>query len=92
MGTARRSARTVAHALGIQLKFGNGTAKGVAVHTQLARGLALVSLAILQHRQNEPLLEFTHRFRIKNVAFVHLKDKSFQLVFHPPPRFRTFTT
>ena len=82
MGTARRSARTVAHALGIQLKFGNGTAKGVAVHTQLARGLALVSLAILQHRQNEPLLEFTHAFRIGYAVLVHLQDQSFQLIFH----------
>src|SRR5450759_174247 len=40
MGTARRPARIVAQAPGIQFKFGDGTAQGVAVHTQLACGLA----------------------------------------------------
>src|ERR1019366_6508926 len=85
MGAAWRPARTVAQALGIQLQLGDGTAKGVAVHAQLARGLALVSLAVLQHRENESLLEFTHAFGIGDAVLVHLQDQSFQLIFHNAP-------
>src|ERR1039458_5093109 len=88
MGAAWRPARTVAQALGIQLQLGDGTAKGVAVHAQLARGLALVSLAVLQHRENESLLEFTHAFGIGDAVFVHLQDQSFQLIFHNASLFR----
>ena len=82
VGAARRPARTVTQAFGVQLKFGDGAAQGVAVHTQLARSLALVALAFLQHRENESLLEFTHAFGIGYAVFVHLQDQSFQLIFH----------
>src|ERR1019366_3797998 len=82
MGAARRPARTMTQAFGIQLKFGDGTAEGVAVHAQLARGLALITLAFLQHRENESLLEFAHAFGISYAVFVHLQDQSFQLIFH----------
>jgi hypothetical protein len=52
------------------------------VHSKLASGAALISLIFLEHRQDEPLLEFTHGLGIQNVAFVHLHNKGFELISH----------
>jgi len=52
------------------------------MHPQLARGPALVSIIFLKDGENEPLFEFSYCFRIKNIAFVHLQDKRFQLISH----------
>src|ERR1035438_10406375 len=64
VGAARRPARTVTQAFGVQLKFGDGAAQGVAVHTQLARSLALVALAFLQHRAEERRVGIECRSRL----------------------------
>jgi len=66
----------------VEVKFGDGTAESVAVHTQLACGLALVALIFLQHRKDEALLEFANCLRVEDSAFVHLQYQGFQLVFH----------
>jgi hypothetical protein len=76
----------------INLEFLHGAAEGVAVHIQLPRGFALVAPIFFEHGHNKTLLEFTDRFRVENIAFIHLKNKRFQLIFHLLPRFRTFTT
>ncbi len=52
------------------------------MHSEFSRGAALISLILLQHRQDESLLELPYTFRIKNVAAVHLQDECFQLIFH----------
>jgi len=52
------------------------------VHAQFARGAALVALILLQHCQDEALLEFAHGFRIEDIAFVHLHDEGFELISH----------
>lgn len=52
------------------------------MHSQLARGPALVSIVFLEHREDESLLEFPYRFGIQNIAFVHLQDERFELISH----------
>ncbi len=81
-GAAWRPFGTRAERPDINLKFLHGAAQGVAVHAQFAGGLALVAAILLEHGHNETLFEFTNGFRIKDVAFVHLQDECFQLVFH----------
>src|SRR5271165_6138431 len=78
----RRPACSRAQFFGVEFELRDSAAESVAVHAQLARGLALVSLAVLQHGQNEFLLEFTDGFRISDAALVHLQNQSFQLVSH----------
>ena len=52
------------------------------MHSKLARGAALIAFIFFENRRNEALLEFSDRFRIKNVALIHLVYECFQLVFH----------
>ena len=66
----------------VNLELGNRAAQRVPVHSQFARRAALVALVLLQHSQDEALLELPHRFGVKNIAFVHLQDECFQLIFH----------
>jgi hypothetical protein len=58
----------------------------------LPRGLALIAAVFFEHSYDEAFLKLTDRFRIEDVAFVHLKNECFQLIFHLLPRFRTITT
>jgi hypothetical protein len=69
----------------VNLQFGNGAAQGVAMHPQLTRGPALVSVVFLQHCEDEPLLEFAYRLGVQNIAFVHLQDECFELISHGIP-------
>jgi hypothetical protein len=55
------------------------------MHSQLASGPALISTVFLEHRQDEPLLEFAYRLGIKNIALVHLQDECFELISHGIP-------
>jgi hypothetical protein len=57
----------------------------------LPRCLALIAAVFFEHGHDEAFLKLTDRFRIEDIAFVHLKDECFQLIFHLLPRFRTFT-
>ena len=52
------------------------------MHSQLTCGPALISIVFLQHGKDEPLLEFSDRLRVKNIAFVHLQDECFELISH----------
>ncbi len=60
----------------------HGAAKRIAVHAQFASCLALVAAILFEHGDNETLFEFPNRFRVENVAFVHLQNECFQLIFH----------
>src|SRR5271165_5335343 len=82
VSAARRATRAAAQFSDVEPELGDGAAESVAMHAQLARGLALVSLAVLQHGKNELLLEFANGFGVGDTTFVHLHDQSFQLVFH----------
>ena len=82
VGATRRTAPSAPQGFGVELELGNGAAEGVAVHAKLARGFALVPVAVLQHRENELLLEFADGFGIGNTASVHMHNQSFQLIFH----------
>ena len=66
----------------INLQFADSATQGVAVHSQLAGGAALVALVFLENSQDEPFFEFPHALRVKNVAAVHLQNECFQLIFH----------
>jgi len=88
----RRTFGTGAQRTNVDLKFLHGAAQRVPVHTQLPRRLALIAAVFFEHGYDKTLLEFPHRFRVENVAFVHLQYESFQLILHLPPRFRTLTT
>src|ERR1700722_483209 len=52
------------------------------MHPQLTGRAALVATVFLQHRKDEPLLEFPNRLGVQNIAFVHLQDECFELISH----------
>src|SRR5208282_578283 len=76
----------------INLELLHGSAERVPVHAQLSSGFALIAPVFFEHGYDEALLKLTNRLRIEDVAFVHLKNECFQLIFHLLPRFRTFRT
>ena len=82
MRAAWRTACSVAKSLGVELEFGDRAAESVAVHTELASSLALISVAVLQDRKDKFLFEFADGFGVGDTASVHLHHKSFQLIFH----------
>lgn len=79
---ARRTSCAISQAAHIELQFRDGPAKGVAMHAQLTRRLALVTVVLLKNVEEEALLEFAHRFRIQDPALVHLIHQRFELVLH----------
>jgi hypothetical protein len=79
---ARRTLAAIPKLTNVDLKLSDRAAEGVAVHVQFARGAALVALVLLQHGQDELLLELANRFRVENIAFVHLHDEGFELILH----------
>ncbi len=52
------------------------------MHAEFARGSTLVTSIFLEHREDEALFKFAYGFGVKNVAFVHLHDEGFKLIFH----------
>ncbi len=66
----------------IDLEFIDGSAQGVSVHAQFAGSTALVPFVFLKYGEDEALFKLSHTLRVEDVAFVHLQDKCFQLIFH----------
>lgn len=81
-GAAGRALHAIAELANINLQLGDGAAEGVAMHAKFASGAALIAAIFLEHGENKALLEFAYPFRIKNVAFIHLQDECFELIFH----------
>src|SRR5271163_1689549 len=75
----RRPLQSAAYLCRVQLQFGDGPAQGVAVHTQLARGLALIAAVPRQHFQNEAFLELAYGFGISDAAGLHVCHQTVQL-------------
>lgn len=67
-------ADSVADLGGIQVEFGEGAAKGVAMHTEFIRGFALVALMMREHFEDVPLFEFANGIHVRNACTVHLRD------------------
>ncbi len=82
VSTAGRATSPIAEAFGVEFELRDRAAQSVAVHAKLARGLALITIAVLQDRKNEFLLEFANGFGVSDAASIHLYDKCFQLIFH----------
>jgi hypothetical protein len=70
--TAGRTASTVAEFANIDLQFVNGAAQSIAVHSQLPGSAALIALVLFENGSDETSLKLTYRFRIKNVAAIHV--------------------
>lgn len=81
-GTARRTPAAIAELANVDLQFTDGAAQRVAMHPQLQGGAALIAFVLFEHRRDKPFFEFSDRFRIKNIAPVHLQYERFQLIFH----------
>ena len=81
-GTAWGTLHAVAQLANIDFQFGEGAAESVAVHAQLARGAALVAFVFLKHGQDKALFKLTNGLGVQNIAFVHLHDERFELIFH----------
>jgi len=79
---ARRPLCALAELSNVNLQFLHRAAQCIAVHAQFSRSFALVAPVLLEHGDDEPLLEFADCLRIENVAAVHLKNERFQLIFH----------
>ena len=69
----------------VKLQFGYGAAERVAMHAELAGGLALVAVILLEHGEDEPFFEFAYRLGVEDSALVHLQDECFQLILHDVP-------
>src|SRR5260370_5357303 len=80
-GTARRAPYAVQCAQ-INLQLGDGAAERITVHAQFAGSFTLVAAVFLQNSADKPLFEFVYCLRIKNSAFMHLLNKSFEIVLH----------
>jgi hypothetical protein len=81
-GAAWRTFNSIAELADVDLKLGERPAESVAVHPEFARGAALVALVFLEDGEDKTFLEFTHSLGVENVAFVHLQNQRFQLIFH----------
>ena len=79
---ADRAAEAVFDLRGAHVELSEGAAEGVAVHAQLTGGAALIAFIFLEHGEDKPLLKLTHALGVEDVAFVHLQNKCFQLIFH----------
>jgi hypothetical protein len=75
---AGRSAHAVADLRSVHVKLGQGAAEGVAVHTELFGGLALVALVLRKHFEDIALFELTNGLRIGDAGAVHLRDQTVQ--------------
>ena len=51
------------------------------MHVELPRRFALIAPVFFKHGHDETLLEFADCFGVEDVAFVHLKNECFQLIF-----------
>lgn len=80
--TARRAPAAVAELTHVKFELRDGPAQGVAMHSQLPCGPALVAFIFFENSCDKALLEFSDRFGIKNVALIHLVYECFQLIFH----------
>src|SRR5579872_3116679 len=74
---ARRTAHAVTQSAQIDLELRERAAQRIAVHAQLASGLALIAIVLFKNGDDESLLEFAHRFGVENAAFLHLQNESF---------------
>ena len=79
---ARRTLRSIPKLTYVDFEFIDRSAQRVAVHTQFAGSAALIPLVFLKHGEDESLLELAHALGVEDVAFVHLQDECFQLIFH----------
>jgi hypothetical protein len=82
-----RTTCSAAQGANVDFQFGDGATQRVAMHSQLARSLTLISMILFQHGNDEPLLELAYSLAIEDSAFVHLHHERFQLVLHDTPRF-----
>ena len=62
----------------VQFQFGDHPAERVAMHSQLGRGLALVTLVMREHFEDIALFELPNGIRIGNARTVHLCDQGVQ--------------
>lgn len=72
------STHAVAYLGGIEIEFGECTAKRVAVHAEFLGGFALVALVVREHLQDVALFELPNSFRIGNSRTVHLDNQTIQ--------------
>jgi hypothetical protein len=70
------AAHAVTNLRGIHVEFGEGAAKGVAVHAKLFCGFALVSLVVRKYFEDVALLELTNGLRVRDAGAMHLSDQS----------------
>jgi hypothetical protein len=73
---SRGAAHAVADLGGVHVELSERTAQGVAVHTELVCGLALVSLVVRQYFEDVALLELTYGLRVGDAGAVHLSDQA----------------
>jgi hypothetical protein len=82
-----RTTCSAAQGPNVDFQLGDGATQSIAMHSQLARCLTLVSMIFFQHGNDEPLLELAYSLAIEDSAFVHLHHERFQLVLHDAPHF-----
>ena len=73
--THDRPTHAAADLCGVHIELGEGAAEGVAVHSKLDGGLALVALVLREHLEEVALLELPHGIRIRDSGTAHLHDQ-----------------
>ena len=71
-----RTTHAAANLRGIEVEFGEGAAKGIPVHAELFRGLALIALVVGKHFEDVALLELLDGVGVRDSRAVHLDNDS----------------
>jgi hypothetical protein len=68
--------------LDVYLQILDDTTQRITVYTKISGSSKLITLLPLQDRQDEALLELTHRLKVPDATLVHMQHEIFELNFH----------
>jgi hypothetical protein len=73
---AGRPAHAITDLRRVHVELGEGATEGVAMHTKLFGGLALVALVLRKHFEDVALFELANGLRIGDAGVMHLRDQT----------------
>ncbi len=82
------TAHAAANLSGVEVEFGEDAAEGVAVHSELLGGLALVAFVVGEDFEQVAALELTDSFVVGDSGAVHLHYETVEFALHEVPCLR----
>ena len=80
--THHRTPHAAADLGGVEIKFGEGAAKGVAVHSKFLGRLALVAFVVRQDFEKIAALEMPDSLTVGDAGAMHLRDETVEFALH----------